>query len=269
MILSGCPRCQTGKKACETYQGIDHETQLGLRMTMSFLNNTNGLDWLDALAVAVFFTVWLWLGWRIGHPSAARPSVTVLMSDYRLQWMEVMVTRQPRIFDAQIMMSLRQSTSFFASTCLLALGGLLALIGNVELLGGVATRLTNIENSSAVLQTKLFLALFMLGNAFLKFVWANRVFGYCSVVMGAVPNDPDSPRAMPLAMKAGKLNGRAAINFNAGLRSMYFALCALAWLGGALVLLVGVAVTAWVVWSREFASASRDVILDLNGDTKS
>ena len=236
---------------------------------MKILNATHGLDWLDALAVTVFLAVWLWLGWRIGHPSAARPSVTVLMSDYRLQWMEVMVTRQPRIFDAQIMMSLRQSTSFFASACLLAMGGLLALIGNVEPLGGVAARLTNVENSSAVLQTKLFLALFMLGNAFLKFVWSNRVFGYCSVVMGAVPDDPENPRTMPLAMKAGKLNGRAAMNFNAGLRSMYFALCALTWLGGALALLVGVAVTAWVVWSREFSSASRESIIDRSSDPKS
>lgn len=122
------------------------------------------------------------------------------------------------------------------------------------------------ESGSAVLQVKLLLALFMLGNGFLKFVWANRVFGYCSVMMGAVPNDPDDPQAMPLAIKAGKLNARAAMNFNAGLRSMYFALCALAWLGGALVLLVGVAVTAWVVWSREFASAPREIILDRGGD---
>jgi len=236
---------------------------------MSLMNNMHGLNWLDALAVAVFLAVWLWLGWRIGHPSAARPSVTVLMSGYRLQWMEVMVTRQPRIFDAQIMMSLRQSTSFFASTCLLAMGGLLALIGNVEALRGVATNLSSLESGTAVLQIKLFLVLFMLGNAFLKFVWANRVFGYCSVVMGAVPDDPDNPQTMPLAMKAGKLNARAAMNFNAGLRSMYFALCALVWLGGALVLLVGVAVTAWVVWSREFSSASREIILDRNSDTKS
>ncbi|WP_390621816.1 DUF599 family protein [Rubripirellula tenax] len=37
--------------------------------------------------------------------------------------MRVMVTREPRIFDSQIMASLRQGTSFFASTCLLAVGG--------------------------------------------------------------------------------------------------------------------------------------------------
>lgn len=228
---------------------------------MSFLNVAGSLTLLDAAAVALFFAVWLWLGWRIGHPSAAKPSVTVLMQDYRLQWMRMMAARDPRIFDAQIMMSLRQSTSFFASTCLLAMGGLLALIGNVEPLQGVATRLTNMESASAVLQVKLFLPLVMLGNAFLKFVWSNRVFGYCSVIMGAVPNDPDHPQTVPMALKAGHLNARAAINFNVGLRSMYFALCALAWLAGAWALLLGIAVTAWVVWSREFASASREIIM--------
>ncbi|MBN2759927.1 MAG: DUF599 domain-containing protein [Rhodobacteraceae bacterium] len=233
---------------------------------MTFLNNAGSLTLLDAVAVALFFAVWLWLGWRIGHPSAASPSVTVLMQEYRLQWMKVMAHRQPRIFDAQIMMSLRQSTSFFASTCLLAMGGLLALIGNVEPLQGVASRLTNIESASVALQIKLFLPLFMLGNAFLKFVWSNRVFGYCSVVMGAVPNDPEDPQTLPLALKAGHLNARAAINFNAGLRSMYFALCALAWVAGAWSLLVGIAVTAWVVWSREFASASREIIQSRSED---
>lgn len=234
---------------------------------MTLIGNIGSLGVVDAVAVALFLSVWLWLGWRIGHPSASKPSVTVLMQDYRLQWMQVMATRQPRIFDAQIMMSLRQSTSFFASTCLLAMGGLLALIGNVDPLQGVATRLTNMESGSAVLQVKLFLPLFMLGNAFLKFVWSNRVFGYCSVVMGAVPNDPDDPKTLPLALKAGHLNARAAMNFNAGLRSMYFALCALAWVAGAWVLLVGVAVTAWVVWSREFASASREIILSRGDDS--
>jgi len=228
---------------------------------MNFFSDTSNLDMIDAASVAVFLAVWLWLGWRIGHPSAAKPSVTVLMQEYRLQWMQMMAARDPRIFDAQIMMSLRQSTSFFASTCLLAMGGLLALIGNVDPLQGVATRLTNMESASAVLQVKLFLPLFMLGNAFLKFVWSNRVFGYCSVIMGAVPNDPADPQTLPMALKAGQLNARAALNFNAGLRSMYFALCALAWVAGAWLLLVGVVVTAWVVWSREFASASREIIM--------
>ncbi|MCC5963492.1 MAG: DUF599 family protein [Rhodobacteraceae bacterium] len=72
---------------------------------------------------------------------------------------------------------------------------------------------------------------------------------------------------MPLALMAGKRNGGAAMTCNAGLRSVYFALCALARLAGSLVLLVATAVTAWVVRRREFSSASRDIIIDNGSDT--
>ena len=150
------------------------------------------------------------------------------MSEYRREWMRVMVTREPRVFDSQMLMSLRQGTSFFASTCLLAVGGLLALIGNVDPLVGVTENIGHLESSTGVLQTKLLLVLFLLCNAFLKFVWSNRVFGYCGVMMGAVPNDPEDPQVYVIAQKAAELNVRAALNFNRGLRSMYFALGAVA-----------------------------------------
>ena len=81
---------------------------------------------------------WLAIGWRIEHPGAKHPSVTMLMSEQRREWMRVFVTRDPRIFDSQILASLRQGTSFFASTCLLAVGGVLALAGNTEPLRGLA-----------------------------------------------------------------------------------------------------------------------------------
>ena len=60
------------------------------------------------------------------------------MAQYRREWMTQMVTRDPRIFDAQIISSLRQGTAFFASTSMLAIGGTLAMIGNGEKLSGIA-----------------------------------------------------------------------------------------------------------------------------------
>ena len=164
---------------------------------MDFETLYESLAWFDWALVATYLVVWQGLSWWIEHPSAKRPSVSMLMSEYRREWMRVMVTREPRIFDAQVLMSLRQGTSFFASTCLLAMGGLLALIGNVDPLRGVAVDIGNLESTDVVLQTKLLLVLLFLGNAFLKFVWANRVFGYCGVIMGAVPNDPEDPNVYP------------------------------------------------------------------------
>lgn len=234
---------------------------------MDLVNEFGSLTGLDGAAVVTLLVVWLGLSWWIEHPTAKHPSVTVVMSEYRREWMRVMVGRDPRIFDAQIMGSLRQGTAFFASTCLLAVGGVLALIGNVDPLQGVAQDIAMVQSPAVIWQIKLALVLVLLFNAFLKFVWANRVFGYCSVMMAAVPNDASDPAALPMAAKAAELNIRAAMNFNRGLRSMYFALGAVAWLAGPVPLLAAVAITAWVVWTREFASVPRAIIMDDIPDT--
>jgi uncharacterized membrane protein len=229
---------------------------------MQMLEHMALLSRLDWIAAGLMLVAWFLMTWLIDRPSAKYPSVTVLMSQKRRDWMKVFVGRDPRIFDSQILSSLRQGTSFFASTCLLAVGGVLALAGNTEPLRGVAAEVTEMAIPVVIFQLKLaFVALF-LTNAFLKFVWANRVFGYCAVLMAAVPNDPADPQAYPRAAQAAELNIRAAINFNRGLRSMYFALGALAWLLGAVALIVSTIVVVWIVWSREFASLPRTILLE-------
>ncbi|SEW30976.1 Uncharacterized membrane protein [Cognatiyoonia koreensis] len=218
------------------------------------------LNPLNYLALGVFVAVWLGLGFWIEHPGAKRPSVTVLMSERRRDWMKVFVARDPRIFDSQILSSLRQGTSFFASTCIFAIGGVLALIGNAETLQGFATQVGD-QTPLLIWQMKLGIVGLFLTNAFLKFVWANRVFGYCAVLMASVPNDPEDPTSYPRAAQAAELNIRAAINFNRGLRAVYFALGGLAWLLGAIPLLVAALIVGWTVWSREFASIPRRILL--------
>ncbi|MDG0989519.1 MAG: DUF599 domain-containing protein [Yoonia sp.] len=216
------------------------------------------LDWAASIYIV---SMWLILSYVIEHPPKSRPSVTVLMSQRRRDWMHVFVHRDPRIFDSQILASLRQGTSFFASTCIFAIGGVLALAKNTDPLVGVAQEVTAVTTPALIIQMKLaFVALF-LTNAFLKFVWANRVFGYCAVMMAAVPNDPNDPGAHPKAQQAAELNIRAAMNFNRGLRALYFALGALAWLLGPVPLMIAATVVIWVVWSREFASIPRDILV--------
>ncbi|WP_102107255.1 DUF599 domain-containing protein [Oceaniglobus roseus] len=229
---------------------------------MDLLDRLALLSPLDAAAVLLLLAASAAIGWWIERPAAARPSVTVLMAQYRRDWMVEMVTREPRIFDATILGSLRQGTSFFASTCVIAIGGVLALIGNAERLAGVAADLTASEVPLAIWELKLGLVALILTNAFLKFVWSNRLFGYCAVVMAAVPNAPDHPLAYPRAAQAGELNVRAAWNFNRGLRSMYFALAALAWLLGPAALILATALTLWLLWSREFLSRPREVLME-------
>ncbi|OWU85840.1 membrane protein [Oceanicola sp. 22II-s10i] len=226
---------------------------------------------LDFTALGVLVALWLLIGWRIEHPGR-NPSVSRLMADYRREWMQQMVTRQPRIFDAQTLSTLRQATSFFASATMIAIGGSLAAIANTEQLTGLANQLTLDSAPAFVWEAKILVVIFFLTNAFLKFVWSNRLFGYCAVLMASTPNDPEDPLARPRAAQAGEINIFAARSFNRGLRSVYFSLGAAAWLLGAGALIAAAVVTFFVLWRREFASQSRKVLMRRNapeGDTTS
>ncbi|MGB1234439.1 MAG: DUF599 domain-containing protein [Planktomarina sp.] len=229
---------------------------------MAFLDLIQHFTTLDFIAVGLIIFTWLSIGWWIEHPGMKRPSVTVLMSAYRRKWMQKFGEREVRIFDAQILGGLRQGTAFFASSSLLAIGGLLALIGSPEQIGGLAMSFSEATPPSVIYQIKLLLAGFFVVMAFLKFVWANRLFGYCAVIMGAVPNEPDDTSTPQRAGLAGEINVRAAMNFNRGLRAMYFALASLIWLLGPWGLMIATVATAWTLWSREFMSLSQQLLED-------
>ena len=229
---------------------------------MNILDALSLMSRADHAALGFLALAFWGIGWWIEHPGMRRPSVTVLMSDYRRRWMAVFLGRDNRIFDSQIMGSLRQGTAFFASTSLIGVGAVLALIGNPAPLEGVAEGLIGADMPEVLWQIRLMLVAGLLAHAFLKFVWANRLFGYCAVLMGATPEDGADPAAVERARIAGEINVRAALNFNRGLRSMYFALGALAWLIGPLGLAVATVVVAWVLWGREFVSAPQRLLAE-------
>lgn len=229
---------------------------------MDLIDRLSVFSLLDGMAVALLVLSYLAIGWRIEHPSAKEPSVSLIMAGYRREWMRTMVTRQPRILDGAIVGTLRQGITFFASTCLIAIGGGLALIGNAERLVGVAEDLTLSDAPIFTYEVKIILVILFLTNALLKFIWSHRLFGYCAVIMAAVPNDAADPSAIPCADKAATININAARAFNRGLRAIYFALGSLAWLLGAPALILATAVTCWVLWRREFRSTSRDALLE-------
>jgi uncharacterized membrane protein len=221
-----------------------------------------GIDYgtLDLLALGFLAVSWIAIGWIIEHPSKAWPSVTTLMVDFRQEWMRQFVTRQPRIFDATMIDSLRQGTAFFASACLIALGGGVALMGNPAGLMNITQDFAPAGSSDGI-ELRILPLLLFLADALLKFIWSHRLFGYCAIMMAAVPNDPADPLAYHRAAQAADINITAARNFNRGLRSVYFALAALAWLFGAIPLLGATVLCLAVLIRREFASESRAVIL--------
>ncbi len=235
---------------------------------MTWIDRAHLFSYADYAAVAVLLGAWLWIGWRIDNASPQRRSVTMMMDDFRRDWMREMVTRQPRMFDAQVVAAMRQGSTFFASTTMIAIGGGLALLGNTERLAGVANDLAIGSAPAMVWEIKILIVILFLANAFLKFVWAHRLFGYCAILMAAVPNDPEDPLAYPRAAQAAEICVTAARSFNRALRATYFALASLAWILGPVALIIGSAVTFGILYRREFASRSRTILMTQTPDTK-
>jgi uncharacterized membrane protein len=184
--------------------------------------------------------------------------MTGVMSAYRLRWMREMVRRENRVVDTTILGNQLNGAAFFASTAILLIGGLFALLGATDQAIAVFEHLPLIAPPSRALwEIKILLLIAIFGYAFFKFAWAFRLFNTCSVLVGATPveavEDADMERTV---LRIARVNSLAAEHFNNGLRAYFFSLAALGWFLHAGVFL---AATAWVVlvlYRREFRSRS-------------
>lgn len=212
----------------------------------------------DAFSVVGLILAWLGSTVVIERTNVAKPSTHILMETYREQWMVQMVTRNPRIFDSSVLGMMRQGATFFASSCMIAIGGCVAPIGGADQITVFASELANTTVAPKIVwEIKILLLMALLANGFLKFVWAVRLFGYCAIVMASTPNDPKNKTTYATAAKAAEIANHAARSFNRGMRSVYFTIAALTWLIGPLPLMLATITTLILIYRREFSSRTR------------
>src|SRR5215510_12057850 len=92
----------------------------------------NVLPWPDWLAVVWFFAAWAAYAGFARTRSKSEMSVLAVTNRLRHLWMLQTTTRDVRVIDGIVIQSLSTSPSFFASTTILIIGGLLALLGTSE-----------------------------------------------------------------------------------------------------------------------------------------
>ena len=243
--------------------GIGKRSELnGTAHRMPQLNFAD-LTLFDAFAAVFVLIGWYGIGWWV-EKRTQRVSASNLMAEHRMAWMHQMMRRDPRILDGNLLNGLQNGSAFFASTSLIGLGGALAILNQAESLGEVAHALPLTSQTSADgFRLRLIATLFFITYAFLKFAWAQRLFSYCSVLIGATP-EWDAAREAEItaaADRAGRINILAARSFNRGLRSMYFALASLAWLVGPSALIITSVAVILMINRREFHSDSRNAII--------
>lgn len=221
-------------------------------------------DWVDGLALAWFAA--FWIGYFVYAKWQGRRGASLFsrMSHWRHVWMAYMAERENRMVDLSALTTLATSAQFFASTTILILGALIALMGYTEKAVDVVAELPFTRSATTRLwELKTLLLLLIFVYAFLKFSWSIRQFGFAGVLVGATP---DHRRAGPArdrhAVRAADVLDHAAENYNNGLRAYYFGLAALAWFLHPVLFMAAVVVVTGILYHREFRSRTMRALAD-------
>jgi uncharacterized membrane protein len=155
------------------------------------------------------------------------------------------------------MSSLQNGTAFFASTSLIAIGGVLTLLRATDDVVSAMTALPfGLATTRLAWEVKVVGLAVIFVYAFYKFSWSYRIFNYAAILVGAVPPVEDGNRgeAEAAARRAAAMNIVAARHFNRGQRAFFLALAYLGWFVSAYVFIAGTAACLFVMWRRQFAS---------------
>ena len=183
------------------------------------------LPWLDWVALALFFPAWAGYAIFAKRRVGKQPSLLATTNRVRRQWMLQTTYREVRVVDGVVIQNLSTSPSFFASTTILIIGGLLAVLGTADKASELVRELPFAARTSAlVFDLKLLLLLAIFVYAFFRFTWSMRQYTFGALLVAAAPEAKLFERANlsreAFADKAGRIVGMAAETFNDGLRAL-------------------------------------------------
>jgi uncharacterized membrane protein len=212
------------------------------------------LPLLDLAACGWFLACWLGYTYWADHRD--KPGLAATMLDYRRLWTRGMLARENRMVDVMIIGHLMNSMSFFASTSLVVVGGLAAVLGSRVEAMKVLRELPFVPETAPLLwDLKVLLLVIVFVYAFFKFTWAFRHYNYCLILLGTVPNpDRVEPAHGEIAERLALIATSTGKHFNRGVRAYYFGLGALSWFIHPLLFIAVSAAVVLILERREFRS---------------
>lgn len=175
----------------------------------------------------------------------------------RTLWMQTMLTRDNRMADVAILAAIERNITFFASSSMLILAGLVTAVASADSLTDVLQQLFGQPPvSKASVQFKLLFLAAIYVFAFFQFTWSIRQNGFALVLVGAAPaaGSLDEQSSRQLAERIAKIIDLAGHSFNYGLRATYFSLAGLCWFVSPKLLIVATLAVIGVLYHREFHS---------------
>ena len=233
-----------------------------MNATVKLLEFLPAVDWL---AMALLFLSWAGYAHFARRRAESRPSILAATNRVRRMWMLQTTYREVRVVDGVVIQNLSSSPSFFASTTILIIGGLLAMLGTSE---SASTLVRDIpfaaRTSNLVFDMKLLLMLAIFVYSFFRFTWSMRQYTFGALLIAAAPEaqrfEEEGLSREEFADRAGRIVGLAAETFNDGLRAYYFSFAAIGWFFSPLVFMVATLCVVYILYQREFRSDVLDVL---------
>ncbi|HOX68806.1 MAG: DUF599 domain-containing protein [Burkholderiaceae bacterium] len=223
------------------------------------------LPWHDWAALSTFFCGWVGYALFARKQAGIKPSILAATNRIRRQWMLQTTYREVRVIDGVVVQSLSTSPSFFASTTILIIGGLLAVLGSSNASELVREIPFAARTTVLVFDLKIVLMLAIFVYAFFRFTWSMRQYTFGALLVASAP-EAEQFQSLALsrdefADRAGRVVGLAAETFNDGLRAYYFAFAAVSWFLSPLAFMLATGGVIYILYQREFHS---DVLVVLN-----
>ena len=222
------------------------------------------LPWIDWAALALFVGSWAGYAHFARQRSGVQHSVLMATNAVRRQWMLQTTYREVRVIDGVVIQSLSTSPSFFASTTILIIGGLLAVLGGDKANELVRDLPFAARTSTLIFDLKLILLLGIFVYVFFRFTWSMRQYTFGALLVAAAPEAQafisQGLSREAFADKAGRIVGLAAETFNDGLRGYYFAFAAIGWFFSPVVFMAATIGVVYILYQREFRSEVLSVL---------
>jgi uncharacterized membrane protein len=210
---------------------------------------------IDLFVLTWFIACWAGYTYFAERKSLTTASLVAAMRLYRHEWFKRVVQHENRIADVAACNSLLTSATFFASTAILILGGLVAMLGTTDRVMDVVAELPFARPESELLsRIKIILMIGVFVYTFFKFTWSIRQYHFCTILVGAAPLTNDPQEHDDYIDMMTQVTSHAAEDFNQGLRAFYFAFAAIAWFFHPWLSVASSALVVYILHQREFRS---------------
>ncbi len=195
---------------------------------MNVYDLTTHIEILDLLACAALFGTYFFYqpitDFLLGDDISAR------MKHWRHSWALQLQWREERITDVSLVRGLIADISFFASTSVLIISGLVALLSTARPASeALQSYLMFQEVTTEQFAFKVAALLLLAISAFFKFGWSMRLHSYSSLMIGAMPPpcQRGSEETNAISEKLATMSFLASKHYHGGIRAYYLGFCAL------------------------------------------